>query len=170
MVAVGVMVGVAVAGSGPDTGSVASRVGTDRAGDVGEASAVGEGPAVGEGGGVKVGSAVQVGIGVGVATGGCKATMIRLRTMLTAIRALRTKMTVWLRLRFCFLRLRLLTKLYLLEKAAQRWLSCRPLDCPGCMLPGLYHRWVSVQLTREAIQTRHSVLWIRLSLWYNHST
>jgi hypothetical protein len=94
MVAVDVMVGVAVAGSGPATGSVGSTVGSCRAGDVGEASLVGVGPVVGEG------SGVQVGHGVGVATGGCKATMIRLRIMLTAIKPLRIMMTVWLKLRF----------------------------------------------------------------------
>ena len=85
MVTVAVIVGVAVAGSGPATGSVGSSVGSCK---------VGVGPVVGEG------SGVQVGRGVGVATGGCKTTMIRLRTMLTAIRPLRIMTTVWLKLRF----------------------------------------------------------------------
>jgi hypothetical protein len=79
---------------------VGSRVGGGRVGDVGEASLVGAASLVSEGAGVGEGRGVQVGHGVGVGTGGCKATMIRLRTMLTAIRPLMIMMTVWLKLRF----------------------------------------------------------------------
>jgi hypothetical protein len=112
-----VTTGVAVAGSGPVAGSVSPRVGNSSVAGVGGASALGDGSGVG----VEVGSGVQVGDGVGVATDevGCKATMNRLRIMLTAIKPLRIKMMVWLKLCFRRLRLRLLTKLYLLQKAVQ---------------------------------------------------
>jgi hypothetical protein len=61
--------------------------------------------------GVDVGSrkGVQVGKGVGVAGAGCRATTIRLITMLDANKRLITQKIIWLALRLGRLRLRLLT-------------------------------------------------------------
>jgi hypothetical protein len=118
---VNVAVSGSVTGSSPVAGSLGSTVGSSNVAGVDVASPGGEASTLGGGVGVEVGSGVQVGNGVAVATDGvgCKATMIRLRIMLTAIKPLKIKMMVWLKLCLRRLRLRLLTRLYLLEKAVQ---------------------------------------------------
>jgi hypothetical protein len=85
-------------------------VGEGRASDVADGctSDVGTGSI---GAGVDVGSkkGVQVGMGVGAAGAGCRATTIRLITMLDANKRLITQKIIWLALRLGRLRLRLLT-------------------------------------------------------------